>query len=578
MNRWIERVRHVGVGRSGRLGGLMVVLWALAGPAGAQNVQKFDPAVASTNYVTVEGAATAPHLTFVPSVWLNWGLNPLVLRNGDQEIETYVVEHLFTLNALGVLGLGDHFELGLDVPVHYLSGEGTADRDPNGVALGDLRLLPKVQLFGPKARKATGLGLALAMPVVLPTGDQEKFVGSEQVSLNPRVIAEARVAVLNVAANIGYRFRPSNDVYQQLEVGNELTYGAAAALALSDPDYQLIAELAGAGSVEDVRADSENSPMEAIFAFRAYSDLGAVFTIGAGRGLIPDYGAPAVRVFAGLAWQPEENDRDGDGLLDPVDQCPDEPEDKDGFQDADGCPDPDNDKDGLLDAVDRCPDDPENRNGFEDDDGCPDQAPAEPEPAPVVGDRDGDGLNDDVDRCPDEPEDKDGFEDTDGCPDPDNDKDGILDVDDRCPNEPETRNGVEDTDGCPDEAMSRVRITKERIEILDKVYFETAKAVIKPVSYAILNEVALVLVRNPNIRRVRVEGHTDSQGKDAYNLELSQRRVDSVRAYLMNQGVAPDRLDAKGYGETQPIADNGTTDGRAENRRVEFRIMEMVEQ
>jgi outer membrane protein OmpA-like peptidoglycan-associated protein len=478
----------------------MVVLWALAGPAGAQNVQKFDPAVASTNYVTVEGAATAPHLTFVPSVWLNWGLNPLVLRNADREIETYVVEHLFTLNALGVVGLGDHFELGVDVPAHSLSGDGTADRDPNGVALGDLRLLPKVQLFGPKARKATGLGLALAMPVVLPTGDKEKFVGSEQVSLNPRVIAEARVAVLNVAANVGYRFRPSNDVYQQLEVGNELTYGAAAALALSDPDYQLIAELAGAGSVEDVRADSENSPMEAIFAFRAYSDLGAVFTLGAGRGLIPDYGAPAVRVFAGLAWQPEENDRDGDGILDPVDACPDEPEDKDGFQDADG------------------------------------------------------------------------------CPDPDNDKDGILDVDDRCPNEPETRNGVEDTDGCPDEAVSRVRITKERIEILDKVYFETAKAVIKPVSYAILNEVALVLVRNPNIRRVRVEGHTDSQGKDAYNLELSQRRVDSVRAYLMNQGVAPERLDAKGYGETQPIADNGTADGRAENRRVEFRIMETVEQ
>ena len=136
---------------------------------------------------------------------------------------------------------------------------------------------------------------------------------------------------------------------------------------------------------------------------------------------------------------------------------------------------------------------------------------------------------------------------------------------------------MDDQDGCPDEGVSRVRVTKEKIEILDKVFFETNKATIKPVSYAILNEVALVLVRNPNLRRVRVEGHTDDQGKDAYNLQLSQRRVDSVLAYLVNQGVGADRLEARGFGETQPIADNKTAQGRAENRRVEFRIMESVD-
>ena len=104
-------------------------------------------------------------------------------------------------------------------------------------------------------------------------------------------------------------------------------------------------------------------------------------------------------------------DRDGDGILDNVDKCPDQPEDKDGFEDEDGCPDPDNDKDGIADISDKCPNEPEDKDKFEDDDGCPDP------------DNDTDGLADADDKCPNEPEDKDGFEDADGCPDPDNDKD-----------------------------------------------------------------------------------------------------------------------------------------------------------
>ena len=125
------------------------------------------------------------------------------------------------------------------------------------------------------------------------------------------------------------------------------------------------------------------------------------------------------------------HDRDGDGVGDDRDQCPDEPEDFDGFQDDDGCPDPDNDKDGVLDVDDRCPNIPGPAP-----DGCP--------RANASNDRDGDGIPDNVDKCPDAPEDKDGFEDADGCPDPDNDKDGILDVNDKCPNNPGRK-----PDGCP---------------------------------------------------------------------------------------------------------------------------------
>lgn len=157
-------------------------------------------------------------------------------------------------------------------------------------------------------------------------------------------------------------------------------------------------------------------------------------------------------------------DADNDGIGDRSDRCPNEPEDRDGYEDDDGCPEVDNDQDGVADVVDRCP----SVSGPHTPDGCPAPAaagsaapppplppavPATPAPAPIKatpGDRDGDGIADANDRCPDQPEDVDRIDDTDGCPEPDNDSDGILDVNDTCPNLPESKNGKLDTDGCPD--------------------------------------------------------------------------------------------------------------------------------
>ena len=252
---------------------------------------------------------------------------------------------------------------------------------------------------------------------------------------------------------------------------------------------------------------------------------------------------------------PRPGDRDGDGLTDDVDKCPDDPEDKDGFEDEDGCPDLDNDNDGIKDAVDKCPLDPEDKDSFEDEDGCPDL------------DNDKDGLSDQIDKCPNEAEDKDGFEDDDGCPDLDNDNDTFLDKDDKCPLE----FGVA-PDGCPKKYVNVV-VTEKKIEIKQTVFFEFNKATIKSVSFGLLNEVAQAMKDNPTIK-VEVQGHTDSVGSDARNLKLSQKRAESVKAYLVKQGVEASRMVPKGYGETVPIADNRTGDGRAENRRVEFVITE----
>lgn len=256
-------------------------------------------------------------------------------------------------------------------------------------------------------------------------------------------------------------------------------------------------------------------------------------------------------------------DRDGDGIWDHEDQCPDDPEDMDGHEDEDGCPDLDRDRDGITDADDVCPDDPEDIDGFRDADGCPDL------------DNDNDGLVDRVDKCPNEAEDLNGFEDEDGCPEGviDRDGDGIVDNVDQCPDEPENKNEYLDEDGCPDVKPQNVTITKERIEIHQKILFASGKAKILRSSWPILDSVAQVMKDYPAIT-VRIEGHTDSDGSDTLNQRLSDQRAAAVQEYLGGKGVEAKRLSSKGYGETQPIDTNRTSTGKANNRRVEFHIVD----
>jgi outer membrane protein OmpA-like peptidoglycan-associated protein len=253
-----------------------------------------------------------------------------------------------------------------------------------------------------------------------------------------------------------------------------------------------------------------------------------------------------------------DGDNDGDGVMDGIDRCPDDREDRDGFQDRDGCPDPDNDQDGIADVRDSCPEDPEDRDRFQDKDGCP-------EP-----DNDDDGILDARDRCPVEAEDRDGFADRDGCPERDNDLDGFADGVDTCPDEPETANGFQDSDGCPDEVPREV---KRFTGVIRGITFETRSDTIRPSSEFTLQEALSVLEEYPDVR-LEVEGHTDDVGDDAFNLELSDRRAHAVVRWFVEHGVDPVRLQARGYGETRPLAENASDAGRAENRRVEFRLLQ----
>jgi len=217
----------------------------------------------------------------------------------------------------------------------------------------------------------------------------------------------------------------------------------------------------------------------------------------------------------------------------------------------------DSDHDGIPDDQDACPNDPEDHKGNDPNDGCP-------EPA----DRDGDGIPDQYDKCPDVPEDKDGIDDQDGCPEDDADQDGIPDTSDACPREPGQPSPDPKKNGCP----QFIHLEGSVVRVLQQVHFATASTTILPDSFPMLQEIANLLKANPQIKRMSIEGHTDDRGEAEMNKKLSDGRANSVMTWLNQHGVAAERLEAHGYGEERPIADNATAEGRATNRRVEFKI------
>jgi len=242
-------------------------------------------------------------------------------------------------------------------------------------------------------------------------------------------------------------------------------------------------------------------------------------------------------------------DRDGDGVPNQADRCPDTP--RGDAVDASGCSLPkDGDGDGVTDDRDQCPDTP--RGDPVDARGCS-----------LPKDADGDGVTDDRDQCPNTP--KGEKVDARGCPLPkDADGDGVTDDKDQCPNTP--KGEKVDAKGCP---IPKVFEEGKKEIILEGVNFETNKAVLTPESQAILDRVAESLAAYPEIR-VQVAGYTDSRGSRAYNVNLSQRRAESVRDYLVGKGIDAGRLTALGYGPDSPVASNDSEAGRARNRRVEL--------
>jgi len=602
---------------------LTIPLTASAQNGGNIDLQAFRPAMDSRGFITVNASQVLGDKEVSFGLVTNWAKNLLTLRDGDK---SYAVTNVISPTLVGAFGLnlkGLELELGVSMPFQVMSGDRSPDsdnmtpNDPNddsnyqfeGQGIGDMGLHLKTRFLN--TSRGPRIGLAMIASLYLPTASESgSWLGDKSLVPQVMMVVDKELGAsgrIKLAANAGMRFRSGGDGFidngagmsplmpvtnQRVDVGTTIPFGAAISYALSPQKLDLVGEVFGA-----IPLSGENyQPLEAVAGLKVYLARNSFLTIGGGIGFLPDQGGnPDLRAFLGIVFEPKIGDRDGDGLKDDVDRCPNNPEDYDQFEDSDGCPELDNDRDGIVDTDDKCPNAPENKNGVEDDDGCPET---------VTMDRDGDGINDKDDSCPDDPEDKDGFEDNDGCPDKDNDKDGILDVDDLCINDPEDHDKFEDKDGCPDPDNDKDRIldkddkcpnepenyngNKDKdgcpdpdittrvvggIKVLKKIYFEFDSAVIQQRSHHVLDAVAQTIKDNSDISLLEIQGHTDSRGNDLYNLRLSRARAKSVRAYLMGKKIAGKRLKAKGYGERVPLNKAKTEKAYGTNRRVEFVIL-----
>ena len=618
-------------------------------------VERFRPAIDGSGLIDVDSGDVGDHLDWSVGAWANYALNPLVLRNETERVGA-LVAHRVGLDLVAAVSLFDWIEVGVDAPLLVFQARDTNEvrdavigaNDLSAVGIGDLRVLTKIRILRHRDQLIDLAFIpALTVPTGFPAGATGNYVGEGQVTFAPELAVSRSfthsgpLQGLRLAANLGYRLRPEERTVVNVTIGHELTYRAGVGYRLAGQPLQFdLTANGGTYAFQPFTSGFEENPLEVMTAVNWDPVPWLRTTVGVGKGILSGFGTPDLRVLLGVRLLPISEDRDHDGILNDEDTCPDDPEDKDGYDDVDGCPDLDNDKDGVNDVDDGCVMVPEDKDGYEDGDGCPDDdndkdgvldvddecplergvvenkgcpskdrdgdgilnaddsCPDEPGPPETKGcpDRDKDGIRDSLDGCPEQPgllehngcpdRDKDGLRDTDDkCPDvaglkqqrgcPDSDGDGFIDPEDKCPTEAEIVNNFEDEDGCPDKGKTIVRVTRDHIEILDKVFFDTGKATIQKRSFPLLDQVATVLKSHPELTKTRVEGHTDSDGGDATNLALSEARATSVLRYLLDKGVDPARVSAVGYGKTRPVVANDSKKHKEQNRRVEFVIVEI---
>ncbi|CAN5730184.1 hypothetical protein BH11MYX4_BH11MYX4_42050 [soil metagenome] len=580
----------------------------------------FRPALDSKGFFVTNGSDILGKGDLSFGLVIDYGHNLLRVSDKGQD-DKQLISHSFQGTFSFNYGIANLLVLGLTMPVNLMSGGAQIDKGTpaqatqvgltgSGVAgqqwftnqfdsqtVGFLALHAKLRLL----RVERGFGLAISTQVGVPITDAPRDAGADPtVWVWPQVIGEKRfgsVGQFKIGLNAGFRAHGASDTTinlkdGQFKDGNRVTYGAGLAYRILDP----VDIVADTYATYLLAGDSGIKPSnEVVGGLKIFVERNSYLMIGGGPRYTNGFEAADFRAFVGFIFEPSIGDRDGDGIKDDVDKCPDNPEDFDGFQDADGCPEPDNDNDGILDKDDRCPNEPEDRDGDQDADGCPegsdgdrdgdgipdslDKCPDVPEDKDGFQDKDGcpdpdndqDGIPDKKDVCPNDPEDKDGFEDKDGCPDPDNDKDQIPDVVDKCPNEPETYNGYQDEDGCPDKGS--VVIDGNALVILKKIKFKTASAEILPESNEILDAVATTVIHHPEFTLLEIAGHADERSSDEYNLKLTQDRVNSVMNALIQRKVPKDHLRSKGYGEFCPEDPGHDESAWEKNRRVEFKIV-----
>jgi len=533
-----------------------------------------------------------PDGSWAVNTTFSYASNPLVLDidNGNSVSHDAAIRHSSLLQVGAAYAFLGRFEAGANLPLYMQNGNSDPTmvtllgKPVSGTATGDLALHAKARLWRGGGSFASLLA-GTSLTVTVPTATKDQFTGSDKPAARLLLLGSLTPAALRsrltISANAGAILR-AKSIYGNIAQQSGAAWGASAQYRVLDKLWasaEVFGEATPSGRQQQVMGAIPQtvtlSPIEWLAGANYQVDPRFIVGLAVGRGLTDALGTPDLRgvlsislVSGGAALAPihpaepagPDGDADGDGIPDSVDKCPNEPEDKDMFEDSDGCPDPDNDHDGIPDDKDKCPLDPEDKDGFQDADGCPDP------------DNDHDGIPDKLDKCPNDPEDKDGFEDLDGCPDPDNDHDGIPDVKDKCPNEPETINGFQDDDGCPDKGETAIILSPDRIETLDPIQFSGLK--LTRASTPLIEQVGATLRAHAEIVRLRVTVHVQPTNDQDADQAKSDKRAQAVRDWLIQFGIAPARLEARGFGGEKPLVSPDKRGAAKINDRIEFIILE----
>jgi OmpA-OmpF porin, OOP family len=485
---------------------------------GRFDAQVFRPSAAPRDLVMVQKSEVIGNLSPTFGLFTNIALDPLVLVNKDTSQRINAVAARLELTGMAGIGFFNWFDISLAVP--FVAWQSSDNLRPIGTegpikssAMGDLRFSSKVAIpfFNRKDEVKSGFGMAVSGNINLPTGSPQAFTGDGVVTYGGSLIADYRFGIgVLVAANGGFWLRPDRQL-AGARIGNMGSFGLSAeAYVVQRWGLSVIGEVYGYPSLTSFPGSVKQIPAEFLLGARWQTKQGVSVTIGGSFGAACGFGAPAVRFFSSITWQPKQS-REQDEINRLQEQDSDDP-----------------DHDGLIGAADHCP-----------------QVPGAPENL--------------------------------GCPDKDSDEDGVIDREDECPDLP---GGPRGKRGCP-----TAFIKGDEIVILDEVHFATDKDIILDESKPILLDVVEVLLQHPELREVQIEGHTDIRATDAYNMNLSQRRVNSVLAFFGTSGIDVARLQAKGYGHTKPVYDDtgclGPDEGlspdckrmTSKNRRVVFRIL-----
>jgi outer membrane protein OmpA-like peptidoglycan-associated protein len=543
---------------------------ASADPTRNIDLETFNPTPATTTETfQLQTPMVGNRGDWMVGAFYSYATNPLQLDGAGMTDRPVTTRSTIELG--GAYAFLGRFEAGARLPLFLQAGDDPAFSGlapAKGTAIGDLTLHGKAQLW---ANQAVALGAAVA--VTAPTATDGQFAGAKAPA--GRLVALASWGTRRVAvnANLGTVLR-SKSAIGNVEQGSGLAWGGGVSFRALDKLWvaaEVFGDLAFAS-----KQRSNTSPIEGLLGFHVRAERRVTVGVAFGRGLAAGIGAPDLRGVLTMTFAPSapataplhepppphvDGDADGDGIADSIDKCPNEPEDKDMFDDSDGCPDPDNDGDGIPDAQDKCPLEAEDKDGFQDGDGCPDK------------DNDNDGIPDAIDKCPNEPEDKDGFQDADGCPDLDNDGDGIPDAQDKCPLEPETINGVKDDDGCPDQGDALIVLSPDRIESLEPIAFTGLTAKLAKTSFNPLGQLAATLRAHPEIVRIRITAHVAPNQPDK-DQDLSDKRAAAVRDWLVQWGIAANRLEVRGFGGSKPLVPVTMKNAAAINARLEFIVLE----